>query len=338
MSNIKRKIALYFFLYFFLAGMIAISISSGIFFIFRGIASNADAASHNMWAVYGALLVVLSIFTLVFLLVSKMKKRLFRKVFGLSRDSKTTTFVEPEYHEWGLFLMSTIMFYCLLFHCIYEIFTASTDIVVFLKDVAFLVFPFIISLGGWIIFFARGLFRMIGDKIRQERIKKGLSKSELARRCGASVSNIHNMESGWRKNPGWYTVCAIARELGITLESLKDEVSIGIPNIPGDLFDNTRNEFRIDQLHNRDIVKFYLASSSCWGQKGWHYGLVKETESGKTIVYYTHTPYFDDDKIKERELSSYFMICASVEEMFLVRTGCAPNSADILFDLKEEIL
>lgn len=54
---------------------------------------------------------------------------------------------------------------------------------------------------------------MIGNRIKQIRIEKGLSESELARRAGTAVSNIHNIESGASKNPGWYTVLKIAAAL-----------------------------------------------------------------------------------------------------------------------------
>lgn len=54
---------------------------------------------------------------------------------------------------------------------------------------------------------------MIGSIIKQIRIEKGLSESELARRAGTAVSNIHNIESGASKNPGWYTILKIADAL-----------------------------------------------------------------------------------------------------------------------------
>lgn len=54
---------------------------------------------------------------------------------------------------------------------------------------------------------------MIGNRIKQIRIEKGLSESELARRAETAVSNIHNIESGASKNPGWYTVLKIAAAL-----------------------------------------------------------------------------------------------------------------------------
>lgn len=64
---------------------------------------------------------------------------------------------------------------------------------------------------------------MIGDTIRQIRLKKGLSKSELARRCNTAVSNIHNIETGASKNPGWYTVCKIAKTLEVDISELVDK-------------------------------------------------------------------------------------------------------------------
>lgn len=64
---------------------------------------------------------------------------------------------------------------------------------------------------------------MIGDAIRQMRLKKGLSKSELARRCNTAVSNIHNIETGASKNPGWYTVCKIAEVLEVDISELVDK-------------------------------------------------------------------------------------------------------------------
>lgn len=61
---------------------------------------------------------------------------------------------------------------------------------------------------------------MIGDKICKMRKKKEMSKSELARRCGTAVSNIHNIETGASKNPGWYTICKIAKALEVNITEL----------------------------------------------------------------------------------------------------------------------
>ncbi len=110
MDGIKRKIALYFFLCFFLAEMIAISISAGIFFVFRGIASYADAVSHDMLAAFCALTISLALGSLVPFLVSKAQNRIFHKVFCLSRDSKITTFFKHEICDFGLLIISTTFF------------------------------------------------------------------------------------------------------------------------------------------------------------------------------------------------------------------------------------
>ncbi|HCR44009.1 MAG TPA: XRE family transcriptional regulator [Ruminococcaceae bacterium] len=68
---------------------------------------------------------------------------------------------------------------------------------------------------------------MIGDKIRQIRIEKMLSESEVARRSGHSVSTVHGIETGDNKNPSFATICDIARVLGIPLETL-DESEIRV--------------------------------------------------------------------------------------------------------------
>lgn len=48
-----------------------------------------------------------------------------------------------------------------------------------------------------------------------------MSKSELARRAGTAVSNVHNIETEASKNPGWYTICSLAEVLEISLDDLK---------------------------------------------------------------------------------------------------------------------
>ena len=62
---------------------------------------------------------------------------------------------------------------------------------------------------------------MIGEVIKNIRLKKGMSKSELARRAGTAVSNVHNIETEASKNPGWYTICSLAEVLEISLDDLK---------------------------------------------------------------------------------------------------------------------
>lgn len=62
----------------------------------------------------------------------------------------------------------------------------------------------------------RGI-KVVGSKICKIRQEKGISQSQLARRCGTAVSNIHNIESGVSKNPGWYTICKIAKALNVEI-------------------------------------------------------------------------------------------------------------------------
>ena len=64
---------------------------------------------------------------------------------------------------------------------------------------------------------------MLGDKIREIRIKSGMSQSELARKSGHAVSTIHGIESGYNKGPGFKAIGDIAHVLGISLEELYRE-------------------------------------------------------------------------------------------------------------------
>lgn len=57
----------------------------------------------------------------------------------------------------------------------------------------------------------------IGDRLREERRKAGLSQRELARRLGLSASMISQLESGVSK-PSVGTLYAIVTELGLSLD------------------------------------------------------------------------------------------------------------------------
>lgn len=56
--------------------------------------------------------------------------------------------------------------------------------------------------------------------LRQEREKKGLSQTELARLSGVKQQNISMIESGERKNPGIETLNALAMALECDLRDL----------------------------------------------------------------------------------------------------------------------
>jgi transcriptional regulator with XRE-family HTH domain len=57
----------------------------------------------------------------------------------------------------------------------------------------------------------------IGDRLREERVRAGISQRELARRLGLSPSLISQLESGQSK-PSVGTLYAIVTELGVSLD------------------------------------------------------------------------------------------------------------------------
>jgi len=57
----------------------------------------------------------------------------------------------------------------------------------------------------------------IGDRLREERVRAGLSQRALARRLGLSPSLISQLESGQSK-PSVATLYAIVTELGVSLD------------------------------------------------------------------------------------------------------------------------
>ncbi|MDH5504441.1 MAG: helix-turn-helix domain-containing protein, partial [Acidimicrobiia bacterium] len=59
----------------------------------------------------------------------------------------------------------------------------------------------------------------IGDRLRAERTKAGMSQRELARRLGLSPSLISQVESGLSK-PSVGTLYAIVTELGLSLDRM----------------------------------------------------------------------------------------------------------------------
>ncbi len=59
----------------------------------------------------------------------------------------------------------------------------------------------------------------IGDRLREERTKVGISQRELARRLGLSASLISQLESGMSK-PSVGTLYAIVTELGVSLDTV----------------------------------------------------------------------------------------------------------------------
>src|SRR5947208_2835425 len=59
----------------------------------------------------------------------------------------------------------------------------------------------------------------IGERLRQERQRRGVSQRELARRLGVSASLISQIETG-RSKPSVGTLYAVVTELGMSLDEV----------------------------------------------------------------------------------------------------------------------
>jgi transcriptional regulator with XRE-family HTH domain/quercetin dioxygenase-like cupin family protein len=65
----------------------------------------------------------------------------------------------------------------------------------------------------------------VGNLIRRERQKQGLSLRELARRVGVSASMLSQVETG-RTRPSVSTIYAIATELGVSIDALLSDSDV----------------------------------------------------------------------------------------------------------------
>lgn len=64
---------------------------------------------------------------------------------------------------------------------------------------------------------------VIGTNIRRERLRRGMSATELAGRAGVSESAIRKVEAGTSKQPSFEVGVRIAEALGVTPQSLLPE-------------------------------------------------------------------------------------------------------------------
>ena len=60
----------------------------------------------------------------------------------------------------------------------------------------------------------------LATAVRERRLTLGLSAERLARDADVSVDTVRRIERGLIPNPGFFTVAALARVLGITLDDL----------------------------------------------------------------------------------------------------------------------
>lgn len=99
----------------------------------------------------------------------------------------------------------------------------------------------------------------IGDRLREERVKAGISQRELARRLGLSASLISQLESGMSK-PSVGTLYAIVTELGISL----DRVIRGEEFPPDAASNGDRTETDAPLVHPGERRSIELASGVRW--------------------------------------------------------------------------
>jgi transcriptional regulator with XRE-family HTH domain len=118
----------------------------------------------------------------------------------------------------------------------------------------------------------------IGERLRLERARAGLSQRELARRIGLSASLISQLESGQSK-PSVGTLYAIVTELGVSLDRL----------IRGEDFVETDDgpvargaEPLVPLVHPEDRKTIDLASGVRWEQ------LTTESEEGVDFLHATY--------------------------------------------------
>lgn len=113
----------------------------------------------------------------------------------------------------------------------------------------------------------------IGDRLREERVKAGISQRELARRLGLSASLISQLESGLSK-PSVGTLYAIVTELGLSLDRV----------IRGEEFDGgpsrvQSTETKSPLVHPGERQILDLASGVRWEE------LTAETEDGVDFLH-----------------------------------------------------
>lgn len=99
----------------------------------------------------------------------------------------------------------------------------------------------------------------IGDRLREERTRAGISQRELARRLGLSASLISQLESGQSK-PSVGTLYAIVTELNLSL----DRVIRGEDFSEADSVVETRTDSESPLVHPQQRHVIELASGVRW--------------------------------------------------------------------------
>lgn len=99
----------------------------------------------------------------------------------------------------------------------------------------------------------------IGDRLREERVRSGMSQRELARRLGLSASMISQIESGMSK-PSVGTLYAIVTELDLSLDRVIRGEEFTDRDHPGPPTEPSSNPL----VHPEDRQVIELASGVRW--------------------------------------------------------------------------
>ena len=103
------------------------------------------------------------------------------------------------------------------------------------------------------------LLDAIGDRLREERVKAGISQRELARRLGLSPSLISQLESG-QSRPSVGTLYSIVTELGVSLDHVIRGVDFPDSNGP----DGGRSGERTPVVRSGERATIDLDSGVRW--------------------------------------------------------------------------
>ena len=117
----------------------------------------------------------------------------------------------------------------------------------------------------------------IGDRLREERVKAGISQRELARRLGLSASMISQLESGLSK-PSVGTLYAIVTELNLSLDRVIRGEDFDEPASEGPAVDRPVSPL----VHPEDRQVIDLASGVTWEE------LSPSSEAGVDFLHATY--------------------------------------------------
>jgi transcriptional regulator with XRE-family HTH domain len=117
----------------------------------------------------------------------------------------------------------------------------------------------------------------IGDRLREERVRTGMSQRELARRLGLSASMISQIESGLSK-PSVGTLYAIVTELDLSLDRVIRGEDFADRDPPGRRADLSKSPL----VHPEDRQVIELASGVRWEE------LSASSEEGVDFLHATY--------------------------------------------------